>query len=319
MLKSFSNRKKRVNRINVAKRRWGGEVEFPHLTFDSMNSVIFSWSKGGLLLLLWTATTALHTGGWGGFVVCLHSSCVWLWQFLVFQNFEEWSLMLIFANLPSCAGKLGCSPPSLPWLDPPPLCRPQEPWCLHHGSADRPWERPCLRPLHRPGASGLETGRQERDALAVPSTSRRSGRCEEPIQLSGKKYWLKSLRLSWCEISTHDCRAEKRPPSTSGSTTPDSLFTSWGVWPLRLKYVFIWICLAFILFAVVYFYHVFMALLYLIFFLHSGTIHLIVGQCLEECGAPDLTIQAQNNQSNQGKAQSQENNQNQKNPGHAAY
>ena len=83
MLKSFSNRKKRVNRINVAKRHWGGEVEFSHLTFDSKNSfVIFSWSKGGLLLLLWTATTALHTGGWGGLVVCFHSSCVWLWQFL---------------------------------------------------------------------------------------------------------------------------------------------------------------------------------------------------------------------------------------------
>ena len=175
MLKSFSIRKKRVNRISVAKRHWGGEVEFLHLTFGSKNSVILSWSKGGLLFLLWTATTALHTGGWGGFAVCPH--------FNVFQIYWRVTTMLIFANLAPCdiAGKLGCSPPSLPWLDPPPLCWPQEPWCLHHGPADRPWERPCLRPLHRPGAPGLETGRQEWDALAIPSSSRQYGWCKETV------------------------------------------------------------------------------------------------------------------------------------------
>ena len=35
-------------------------------------------------------------------------------------------------------------------------------------------------------------------------------------QLSGKKYCDAVLRWFWCEILTHDCQAERRPPSTSG-------------------------------------------------------------------------------------------------------
>ena len=176
MLKSFSNRKKRVNRINVAKRHWGGEVKFSHLTFDLFPyfQLVKGWSPSPFMD---RHNRATYRGlRW---VSSMFSQLLRL----TLTVFEEWSLMRIFAKLPPCdiAGKLGCSPPSLPWLDPPPLCRPQEPWCLHHGPADRPWERPCLRPLHRPGAPGLETGRQEWDALAVPSTSRQSGRCKETL------------------------------------------------------------------------------------------------------------------------------------------
>ena len=313
MLKSFSNRKKRVNRINVAKRHWGGEVELSHLKFDSKKSVIFSWSKGGLLLLLWTATTALHTGGWGGLVVCFHSSCVWLWQFL---KSDHWCAFLpsfhpvtLQANLaalrlhfPDWIFRLYVDHKSLdastmdqlidlgrdPAFD---LCIGLEHQGLKlNGRNGMLWRfLPLLDNLVdvRKQLSGKILWRSFKVVLVRDLDSRLSGREAAAVHewLNDTRFPVHVMRCLAFEPQIYVCESVLR----SFRLLLFASDTSNTVW------------------------------LYFIVYLHSGTIHLIVGQCLEECGAPDLTIQAQNNQSNQGKAQSQENNQNQKKPGHAAY